>query len=97
MAGLYGTAIALGLVVMSGLNAKVAGRLGRGGSMRLGSVTVIVGILIIASGLPFAVTLTGTFVAACGGALAVSGVSAFVSAQQEIGRASCRERVLHTV
>lgn len=82
MAGLYGTAIALGLVVMSGLNAKVAGRLGRGGSMRLGSVTVIVGILIITSGLPFAVTLTGTFVAACGGALAVSGVSAFVSAQQ---------------
>jgi len=82
MAGLYGTAIALGLVVMSGLNAKVAGRLGRGGGMRLGSAVVIAGILIITSGLPFAVTLAGTFIAACGGALAVSGVSAFVSAQQ---------------
>lgn len=82
VAGLYGTAIALGLVVMSGHNAKVAGRLGRGGSMRLGSVVMIAGIMIITSGLPFAVTLAGTFVAACGGALAVSGVSAFVSAQQ---------------
>ena len=81
-AGLYGTAIALGLVVMSGLNARVAAKLGRGGSMRLGSFVVIAGILIITSGLPFVVTLIGTFIAACGGALAVSGVSAFVSAQQ---------------
>lgn len=82
VAGLYGTAIALGLVVMSGLNARVAGKLGRGGSMRLGSFVVIAGILVITSGLPFGVTLVGTFIAACGGALAVSGVSAFVSAQQ---------------
>ena len=82
MAGLYGTALALGLVVMSSLNARVAARLGRGGAMRLGSALAIVGILLITSGLPVAVTMVGAFVASCGGALAVSGVSAFVSAQQ---------------
>ena len=81
-AGLYGTAVAFGLVVMAGLNARVTGKLGRGASMRLGSCVVIAGILVITSGLPFAVTLLGAFIAACGGALAVSGVSAFVSAQQ---------------
>jgi fucose permease len=82
MAGLYATFVALGLIVMSSLNARIAARLGRGGAMRLGSGISIVGLLLISSGLPLPVTYAGAFVAACGGALAVSGVSAFITKQQ---------------
>lgn len=82
VSALHGSAFALGLVVMSGFNGPIAERIGRGRSMRLGSLGMAIGILGYTSGLSVVVTLIGAFVAALGGALALAGLSAFLTMQQ---------------
>jgi len=82
IAALHGSAWALGLVIMSFFNARITAALGRGKTMRLGALIMILGALLYTSGLPTAVTLFATVVVAIGGALVIAGVSAFVSMQQ---------------
>jgi len=82
VAGLHASAWALGLVVMSAANAKVTRRWGRGRSMRLGSILMIIGIAGYTSGLPTLVTTVSVFIAGLGGALMVAGLSAFIAVQQ---------------
>lgn len=82
VAALHASAWALGLVVMSAANSSVTRRLGRGASMRLGSILMIIGIAGYTSGLPPWVTTTSVFIAGLGGALMVAGLSAFLAVQQ---------------
>lgn len=82
ISALHGSAFALGLIVMSGFNGVVTQRLGRGRSMRLGSLGMALGILGYTSGLSVLVTVTGVFVTALGGALVIGGLSAFLTMQQ---------------
>jgi fucose permease len=83
IAGLHGSAWALGLVLMSLFSASITLRLGRGRAMRLGSIVMVLGILGYTSGLPVYVTLASVVVAGLGGALMVTGLSAFLSSQQK--------------
>ncbi|MFY9331827.1 MAG: MFS transporter [Candidatus Nanopelagicales bacterium] len=82
VAGLHASAWALGLIVMSAANAKVTRRWGRGRSMRLGSILMIIGIAGYTSGLTTLVTTASVFIAGLGGALMVAGLSAFLAVQQ---------------
>lgn len=82
IAGLHGSAWALGLVIMSLFSASLTLRIGRGRAMRLGSLVLAVGILGYTSGLPVFVTISSVVIAGLGGALMVTGLSAFLSSQQ---------------
>jgi MFS family permease len=82
IAGLHGSGWALGLVIMSFASPRISSRIGRGRSMRLGSLVMIAGILGYTSGLSVAVTIASVVVAGCGGALMVAGLSAFLGEQQ---------------
>ena len=82
IAGLHGSAWALGLIVASFLSPRVSAMLGRGRAMRLGSIVMILGILGYTSGLPPAFTIASVVVAGLGGALMATGLSAFLGEQQ---------------
>lgn len=83
VAGLHGSAWALGLVIMSLFSASLTLRIGRGRAMRLGSIVMVLGILGYTSGLPVFVTISSVVIAGLGGALMVTGLSAFLSSQQK--------------
>ncbi len=83
IAGLHGSAWALGLVIMSLFSASLTLRFGRGRAMRLGSLVMVLGILGYTSGLPVFVTITSVVIAGLGGALMVAGLSAFLSSKQK--------------
>jgi predicted MFS family arabinose efflux permease len=83
VAGLHGSAWALGLVIMSLFSASITLRIGRGRAMRVGSIVMVLGILGYTSGLPVFVTIASVVIAGLGGALMVTGLSAFLSSQQK--------------
>ena len=78
VASLHGTAMAAGSVIVGFLGVQVVRRLGRGPMLRLGSVTLAVGILVYTGVDALAVTLVGAFVASAGGTLVMVGVNAFL-------------------
>ena len=82
VAALHGTLVALAALLV-GLGApRVVRHLGRGGSLRAGSVLLIIGVLIYTSGHSLALTMLGAFVAGLGGGLVAVFGNAHLSAHQ---------------
>ena len=82
VAALHGTLLALAALLV-GLGApRVVRHLGRGGSLRAGSVLLIIGVLIYTSGHSLALTMLGAFVAGLGGGLVAVFGNAHLSAHQ---------------
>jgi len=78
VASLHGTAMALGAVVVGLLAVHVVRRTGRGPFLRMGSVTLALGLLLYTGFSPLWVTLLGAFVASGGGTMIMVGVNAFL-------------------
>ena len=82
VAALHGTLLALAALLV-GLGApRVVRHRGRGGSLRAGSVLLIIGVLIYTSGHSLALTMLGAFVAGLGGGLVAVFGNAHLSAHQ---------------
>jgi len=79
VAGLHGTALAVGTVLAGLANSAVVARAGRRGTISAGTVTILVGLaLITASGALWG-TLTGAVLAGCGGTWLVNVANAALS------------------
>lgn len=82
VAALHGTLLAVAALLV-GLGApRVVRHLGRGGSLRAGSVLLIIGVLIYTAGNSLAFTMLGAFVAGLGGGLVAVFGNAHLSAHQ---------------
>ncbi len=71
-AGLHGTAMALGTVASALCSARLAARLGRRGTLLASAAAIAVGVAVLVLGPSTPATLTGAFVTAVGGGLAIS-------------------------
>jgi fucose permease len=78
VASLHGTAMAAGAVVVGFVGVHVVRRLGRGPFLRIGSATLIAGLVLYTGFEPLWVTLLGAFVASGGGTVIMVGVNAFL-------------------
>lgn len=83
VAGLHGTALAVGAVAAGLAGPALIRRHGRGGALRLGLVGVAVGLAGYLVGDAVWLTLTGTLVAGIGGSILVNTHSAVLTAHHE--------------
>lgn len=72
LAGLHGTALAAGAVLVGALSPAVVRRSGRGGALWLGVGGLVAGVLLLVLGRALPVTLTATLLASVGGSLVVN-------------------------
>ncbi len=72
LAGLHGTAMALGSVVSGAITPWLAGRFGRRVQHLVGTVAIVVGVVALVSGHVLAQTLPAVFVLALGGNLTIT-------------------------
>jgi fucose permease len=72
LAGLHGTAMALGTIATGFISPFVATRYGRRAQVFLGGAFIVVGVALLVSGSTLAMTLPAVFVAAIGGNLTLS-------------------------
>lgn len=79
VAGLHGTALALGTVMAGLVNSQVVGRYGRLGTIRVGAVAVVVGVLLVTTTGALWGTLSGAVLAGLGGTLLVNVANAALS------------------
>ena len=82
VAALHGTLFAIGTITIGLLGPRLSIRLGRGGSLRLASAFLAVGLAVYSSGLPLAITLVGALLCGLGGGLILVFCSAHLSAHQ---------------
>ena len=82
VAALHATLIALASLLIGLGASRMVKHLGRGGSLRSGSILLIIGLLIYTSGHSLAVTMLGAFVAGLGGGVVVVFGNAHLSAHQ---------------
>jgi MFS family permease len=78
VASLHGTAMALASVFVGFLGVHLVRRVGRGPFLRLGSITLGLGILVYTGFTPLWLTLLGAFIAGMGGTACMVGVNAFL-------------------
>lgn len=92
VAGLHGTASALGAVTAAALTVAVMRRIGRRGSLVAGSVVTTVGVVLLTLAPSVWFTVPATFVLGMGGNLAYNAVSPVLSAHhREAGPAAISE------
>jgi MFS family permease len=72
LAGLHGTAMAVGSVVSGSITPTLAGRFGRRVQHLVGTVLIVVGVVALISGSVLAATLPAVFVLALGGNLTIT-------------------------
>jgi len=82
VAALHATLVALASLLVGLGASRMVRHLGRGGSLRSGSILLIIGLLIYTSGHSLAVTMLGAFVAGLGGGVVVVFGNAHLSAHQ---------------
>ena len=82
VAALHGTLFAVGTISIGLLGPRLSARLGRGGSLRLGSACLAFGLAVFSSGLPLAITLIGALFSGLGGGLILVFSSAHLAAHQ---------------
>ena len=82
VASLHGTALAVGSVLAAFAVAPLVARIGRGTTLRVGTIFVVLGILGYASIPALPLTLAGTFVLGVGATLTLAGINAFFSDHQ---------------
>ncbi|HET8614655.1 MAG TPA: MFS transporter [Actinomycetales bacterium] len=92
VAGLHGTALAVGALLAAALTVPVTRRLGRRGSLLLGSGVVVVGVVLLVSGPWTPWTIAACAVVGTGGSLALNTTSAVLSVHHhEAGPAAISE------
>lgn len=78
LSSLHGTGLAVGSVVVGFLGVHVVRRIGRGPFLRLGSATLLSGLVLYTGFTPLWITLLGSVVCGCGGTAIMVGVNAFL-------------------
>jgi fucose permease len=92
VAGLHGTALAVGALVAAGLTVPVTRRLGRRGALLLGCGVVVLGVALLVAGRWTPWTIAASAVVGTGGSLALNTTSAVLSAHHdEAGPAAISE------
>lgn len=92
VAGLHGTALAVGALLAAALTVPVTRRLGRRGTLLLGSSIVVVGVALLVAGQWTPWTIAASAVVGTGGSLALNTTSAVLSVHHhEAGPAAISE------
>jgi len=78
VASLHGAAMAAASILVGFLGVHVVRRFGRGPFLRMGSITLGLGILVYTGSTALGLTLLGAFVASAGGTTIMVGVNAFL-------------------